>query len=279
MTTHRANIFVYILARICEIAARIFDRASSLLHNLLPALLPPDQLSLRVARSYDPSYAPELLAQAEDVDDGPLDTWETNVLNRHKIRTGRMLVVAAGSGREALGIAERGVTAIGMDTNLVAVRIAQKRAAASGVPAWFQQASMFELPYKSLSFDYVIFSSGMYSAIPGSATRQAWLKTLRPHLKPDALIILSFIPQRHSDTFGTAVRLRLASILKSLPGTNPNYQPGDTCLSGHFMHTFQNEGEVRNELTEAGMVIQELNWLTGYAVLTFPVAPAPKPAA
>ncbi len=264
------DIPTYLLARCCEAAAYGFSRASGLCYGLLPSLLSPDQLSTRVTRAYDPTYARDLQTNPNDIDDGTLDSWELNVLNRYKIDTGRMLVIGAGLGREALAIARRGVTVMGMDINLDAMQIAQRRAGAAGVPAWFQQATLFELPYKPHSFDYAIFASGMYSAIPGKATRQAWLRALRHPLKAHARTFLSFSQEHPPLTVGKTVRFRLNAILKNLPGANQDCQPGDTCLSGHYMHVFQTEDELRAELTEAGAAIHELNWAAGYAVLIFP---------
>jgi len=260
----------YLLARCCEAAAYGFSRASGLCYGLLPSLLSPDQLSARVAHAYTPSYARDLQTSPRDIDDGTLDPWELNALNQYHIDTGRMLVIGAGLGREALEIARRGVTVMGMDISLDAMQVAQRRASAAGVPAWFHQASLFELPYKPRSFDYAILASGMYSAIPGRVTRQAWLKALRQSLKVDALTILGFTPERPPLTVGRTIRFQLTAMLRRLPGANHACQPGDTCLAGHFMHAFQDENELRAELTEAGAAIRELNWTAGYAILIFP---------
>ncbi len=250
----------------------MFARLSSFFYGLLPALMPPEQLSTHVAYAYDEIYATHRLSGIDEIDDGSLDSWEHNVFNKYKIDAGRMRVLGAGLGRESLAIARRGVTVMGMDINRSAMQVAQRRARAAGVPAWFHQASLFELPYKPGSFDYAIYTSSMYSSIPGKAVRQSWLRSLRRPLKGGALIILSFVSGCPPHGKGKMLRFWMNGILRKLPGANRACQPGDSCLAGHFMHEFQTEQELREELTEAGAVIQELRWAANYAIVTFPAA-------
>jgi hypothetical protein len=61
----------------------------------------------------------------------------------------------------------------------------------------------------------------------------------------------------------------LSLAVSKLPGTNHDYQPGDECLAGHFMHLFQSEDELRTEMTEAGAMIKDMGMARGYAVLLF----------
>jgi ubiquinone/menaquinone biosynthesis C-methylase UbiE len=198
-----------------------------------------------------------------------LDAWETDVLDRYKIRSGRMLVLGSGWGREAFAISRRGITVVGIDTNAAAVRAAQARATTMGVSARFHRANLFDLPYKSHSFEWVLLSSIMYSVIPGRGVRQAWLRHIRQCLTKDGLVILSFTREYSPPTLARTMLFRLNAFLSTLPGTNAACQPGDRYETGHFMHVFQSEEEIRNELTEAGAVIQELSWTNCYAAVTF----------
>ena len=264
---------VHVLGRCCKAIAYIFARLSSFFYGLLPVLMPPEQLSTHVAHAYNEIYAAHHLSDVDGIHDSSLDSWELSVLDKYKIDAGRMLVLGAGLGREALAIARRGVTVMGMDISYKASQVAQRRARTAGMPAQFHQASLFELPYKPCSFDYAIYTSSMYSSIPGKAARQSWLQNLRQPLKGGALIILSFASGYPPPSKGKMLRLWMNDILRKLPGANRAYQPGDSCLAGHFMHEFQTEDELRTELTEAGAVIQELCWTANYTVVTFPAPP------
>ena len=264
---------IYLCARCCELAASTFYHLASLFSGLLPALLPPAQLSSRIIHDYQRVYEKEPLVY--DKGDESLESWEITVIERHQIRSGSVLVLGCGWGREALALARRGLTVVGIDTSLAALRAARRRAIDAGVPARFHQASFLELPYKPQCFDYILLASSMYSTIPSRARRQAWLRTLRGHLKAGGHVILSFAVEPHPLTGLRAVRTSLSLAVSKLPGANHTYQTGDEYLAGHYMHLFQAEHEVRTELTEAGAVIKELRPAKGYAVLTFTETPHP----
>jgi ubiquinone/menaquinone biosynthesis C-methylase UbiE len=187
------------------------------------------------------------------------------------MKPGLMLIMGCGRGREAIAIARRGISVVGVDSNRAAVQTAQRLAKISGVPARFHLADYLVLPYVSLVFDYAILSATMYSVIPGMAQRQAWLNDLCRVLKPEGLLILSFAEEHWGNQRSRLGRLlvRLTTILARLPGGNHGYQVGDTCGHGHFMHTFQDEEEIRRELDGAGALIRELDWTRGFAVVDF----------
>lgn len=270
MSMRNIEIPIYVLARCCEAAAFTLDRLAALLSGLMPALLPPTQLSTRIVQRYGTVYKQELSSSAYDIGEESLEPWEATVLDQYQIRSGRMLIMGSGWGREALAVARRGITVVGVDTSFVAVQVAQQRACAAGNPAYFHQASFLELPYRPRSFDYAMLSSTMYSAIAGMNTRQAWLRSLGQQLEVDGLAILSFLPEQYPIPRTKAVCARLNAALSLLPGANRAYQPGDECIVGHFMHAFQSEEEVRTELAGAGALLKELNWARGYAVVSFP---------
>ena len=272
-----ARMPVYFCARCCDVTASILYKLASLFSGLLPALLPPAELSTRIVRDYQRVYEKEPLVY--DIGDESLEAWETTVVERHHIRSGRMLVLGSGWGREALALARRGMTVVGIDTSFVAVKAAHRRALEAGVPACFHQASFLALPYKPAHFDYVLLGSSMYSTIPTRAGRQTWVRALCRYLRSDGHVILSFAMEPYPRTGLRAVRTQLAIVASKLPGANHAYQSGDECLAGHFMHAFQTADELRTELEGAGATIKELHPAKGYAVLTFCGTPHAGPIA
>jgi SAM-dependent methyltransferase len=258
---------IYFVARGCELAASTLYHLASLFSGLLPALLSPAELSARIIRNYQTVYDKEPLVY--DIGDETLEDWEITVVERHQIRSGSMLVLGSGWGREAIALARRGLTVTGIDTSFTAVKAAQRRAIDAGLPVCFLQASFLALPCTLQCFDYILLASSMYSTIPTRSGRQAWLRALRGHLKPGGHVILSFALEPYPRTGLKTVRMGLSLAVSKLPGANRDYQPGDECLAGHFMHLFQTESELRAEMTEAGAVIKELGMVRGYAVLTF----------
>lgn len=261
--------FIRMLARCLEIISFMFSGMANLLRGLLPALLPPEQLIRQVRTRYDTIYDAQYVpAYADDED---LDAWEADVLNRYKINSGRILIMGSGCGRETIAIARRGVAAVGVETNPVAVRAAQQFARKTGVSACFHRADLTTLPYADASFDFAMLSTTMYSAIPGTTGRQAWLADLGRRLKPGGLAILSFERERPPISRVRVFCTHLNTILHKIPGANHAYQPGDDYSAGHYIHVFQKEEEVRAEMIGAGAHICELNWVRGYAIVTFPL--------
>jgi len=261
---------IRILARGLAFLGLTFTRLANFLWTLLPAILSPDQLARHVQARYDAVYTPQTIPAKEELAEDNLDAWELDVLSRYRINSGRLLAMGTGWGREALAIARRGVTVIGVETNPVAVRETHRYARQTGIPAHFHRADFTALPYAAASFDYALLATTMYSAIPGTGGRQAWLGRLAHLMKPGGLVILSFEREMHPPSRTRAASRPVIVLLPRLPGANRDYQTGDSYSAEHYMHIFQSEEKVRAELVGAGASICELNWAKGYAVVTFP---------
>jgi len=262
------------LAQALQWVGSYFSRLGNVFEGLLPALLPPAELARLTRDQYLPGYTAQHSNAIDPASLYPeketLDVWEREVLERHGLRNGRMLVLGAGAGREAVGLAQRGVAVVGIDSSFDALLIARRLAAIRGTSVRLQQGDYLALPYRAGSFDYALLSSIMYSAIPGRAGRQAWLRDLARILAPGGFALLSFLPPREARSRVQALCRRLNRVLIRLPGANRAYQPGDDCGMVHFLHTFQDEEEIRGELAGAGAIIRELVWNQGYAVVSFP---------
>lgn len=259
--------FIRLLARSFDYAAQCLFRVADLCNGLLPALLPPRQLSLLTRDSYLESYATPVELDAILPEHLALIEWERDVMDRYGIKAGRMLVLGAGTGREAIGLARRGLQVVGIDTNHDALRTAHRLAMRDGLPARFLRADFIAPPCAPRSVRWAILSSLMYSAIPGEASRQRWLRMLFDVLEPDGLLILSFATQRFPLSRVQRVCRALNRLLIRLSAANPEYQEGDECPQGHFLHAFQHEDEIRRELIEAGATVRELDWNRGVAVV------------
>jgi ubiquinone/menaquinone biosynthesis C-methylase UbiE len=264
-----------ILAGSLEVIGNQFRRVSSLLYGVLPALLSPTQLLSGVRTCYSNIYSERLIPWATLQHD-ELETWEADVLDRYPLRSGRMLVLGSGWGRESLAMARRGLTVVGIDTNEIAVRTAQRAAHTAGVSASFHRASFLDLPYHPKVWDHVLMAATMYSAVPSSSWRKRLLKELVRVLKPNGLLILSFLAEQRPISRVKVVSARVSSLLVKLPRTSQTYEAGDSCIGGHFLHAFQDEAEISRELHEAGVLVQEINWYRGFAVVTAP-SPLPEP--
>ncbi len=265
---HLLGSLIHLLAKISRAISVFFDRVSRLFGGLVPTLLPPSQLNALTRKSYADHYSKKYTSAALEQQNSELEQWETQVFNMYHVDSGSMLVLGSGHGRESIAIAQRGVTVAGVDTNYLAVRTAVQFARTIGVRAHFFVASFLELPFASASFDFVLLTNVMYSAIPDASARKTWLTGLRHVLKPNGRVILSFASEREHASRLKPICGRLNAVLVKFTGANKAYRKGDAYAYGHFMHFFQNEDEIRNELLGARVTIQELNWAHRFAVVT-----------
>ncbi len=244
------------------------QRLALLLNGLLPALLTPGQLTRLTRQHYQRSYSSGVTTPADEPHLCELEPWEREVADRYALTKGRLLVLGTGVGREAVAMAQRGLTVVGIETDATALRAAARIAGKLGSGVRFVRADLTRLPFRPASFDFALLASIMYSAIPGRAQRQMWLRDLCRVLSPEGLAVLSFLTEQEPQARMTRLREALARRLARLPGANRAYQPGDTCPQGHFLHAFQTAREVRQELEEAGVVVRELDWRRGFVVVT-----------
>jgi SAM-dependent methyltransferase len=265
------------LATTCRWIAQGFSHLASLLDGLLPALLSPPALSRLIRDHYLPGYAANAAAAADLAllpPEDALDGWERQALERSGLRSGRILVMGAGTGREAIALARRGFAVAGIDASFEALQTARAVARLQGVRLRVQQGDYLSLPYAAGSFDGAVLAAIMFSAIPGRAGRKAWLRDLARVLVPGGVAILSFQPALGPPSRLQTLCGRLNRLLVRLPGANQAYQPGDDGTGIHFLHTFQDETEIRSELAAAGADIRAIVWSRGYVVACFRVPSA-----
>lgn len=264
------------LASAAHSFGNIFEGAALLLTGMLPAILPPPALTKLIRTHYDRSYDDTYTRFTSASQESPLEQWEEEVLARHHIVSGRLLVLGTGIGRESIALAKRGFRVIGLDISRSALRMGAQIARTAEVSITFVQADFLALPTYQASVDYILLPSIMYSSIPSRRWRQTWLRQLTSLLTPGGFAILQFLIDSDFSARRKMVSETINQWLIRLPGTNRLYQPGDTCPQGHFLHAFQSEQELREELSESGVVLQELNWQRQYLVVAAPSTKSPK---
>ena len=247
-----------------------FERAALLLTGMLPALLPPATLTKLIRIHYDRSYDDTSIRFTNASQEWPLEQWEEEVLARHHILPGKLLILGTGIGRESIALAKRGFYVIGLDISRSALRMGAQIARTAGAPVTFVQADFLALPTHQACLNYILLPSIMYSSIPSRSWRQIWLRQLMSLLSPTGLAILQFLVDSDPTSRGKRIVETINRWLTKLPGTNHLYQPGDTCPQGHFLHAFHSEQELRQELSETGVIVRELNWRGQYVVVAAP---------
>jgi hypothetical protein len=237
---------------------------------MLPALLPPTELTKLIRNHYDDSYRDVAERLPETWYKWTLERWEEDVLARYNMKSGTVLVLGAGVGRESIALGQRGFLVVGLDINRESLCVASQQSAAHCLRPLFAQADFLAIPIGPSRVDYVFMSSIMYSAIPGREQRQVWLRALRPCINEHGLVVLNFLIARELETRTHRLIHRINRCLLTLPGANQSYQLGDICSQNHFLHAFVDEEEIRSELHGTGATVDHLSWHEGYAVLSWP---------
>lgn len=114
-------------------------------------------------------------------------------------KSGRVLVVADGEGRNGVWLAEQGLDVLSIDFSPAALRKARALAAEHHVTVTFQQADVHTWDYPDDSFDVVVEIFTQFSSPPERVMK--WTG-MRRALKPGGLLIIQgYTPKQL--TFGT----------------------------------------------------------------------------
>ena len=214
---------------------------------------------IELARS---SYAkPDLVDEwsAPQLVDEGLNNDEIHLLERMPVRTGRLLLLGIGGGREAIAFAQRGFEVTGVDfvPEMVAHAKANARRHHVEIEALVQDIS--DLEVAQASFEVVWFSTDGYSFIPTRRLRISMLQRLHHALRPGGCVVCRFSWNTSGGTC-SPWRQRLGALVASLTFGNREAEDGDLLLGGfEFIHSFQSESELCSEFEAAGFSIHYLS--------------------
>ncbi len=208
------------------------------------------------------SYAkPDLVEEwsAPQFVDGGLNGDEVHLLEKMPVRTGRLLLLGIGGGREAIAFAQKGFDVTGVDfvPEMVAHAKASARRHHVEIEGLVQDFSGLEVA--QASFEVVWFSADGYSFIPTRRLRISMLQRLHHALRPGGCVVCRFSWNASGATY-SPWRQRLGSLVAILTGGNREFEDGDQLLGGfEFIHSFQNESELCSEFELAGFSIHYLS--------------------
>ncbi|MGA9754291.1 MAG: class I SAM-dependent methyltransferase [Desulfobaccales bacterium] len=216
---------------------------------------PKDLVELNRQRYFRPGAIDEW-GKEELVADG-LHPVEQEMLEGIPLKSGRVLILGVGGGREAIALARMGFEVVGLDFSPEMVAQAQKNAARHSInlKGMVQEFSSLEVP--AGSFDLMVLFAAMYSSIPTRRKRIQMLTKINRGLKPGGYFLcqFQFDPKPHINYRAISAR----KIFARLTGGNRDYEVGDVIWGSEFSHIFQSTDDLRDEFIEAGFEVVSLN--------------------
>ena len=204
-----------------------------------------EQLDRMTAKRYAGAW--QSYAESSYLNEG-LFLWEHQAISKHFPRSGRVLVAAAGAGREMIALAKLGYRVDGFDCCQPLLESGRSELTRQGIAARLDYAPPSRAPESMGKYDAVLVGFSGYMYIPGRENRIKFLKDLCRSLPAGAPLLISFMEgfsgRRRTWTakIGTAVRkLRGAGAVEA----------GDS-FKGGFQHHFSYE-QIQSEMNQAGL--------------------------
>lgn len=196
-----------------------------------------------------------MFATMNDVDAG-LSRDELQLWEKVPVRTGRVLVLGGGGGREAVWFARQGwqVAAVDFSTQMLEQareKMIQRKVAFEGS---IGDIARFEAPGES--FDLVWISMFLYSVVLNRARRIEMLKRIHNTLRPGGTLVVSFHWQPNAQYGSTGARVR--KLIAWLTLGNTGFENGDFLFGTHeFRHAFSTEQELYAEFLASGFDVPD----------------------
>ena len=228
-----------------RIVQQVHNGAVAVLQGLCLGLLSSEQLTRLTQTRY--LHQSGRYADESWVNSG-LFIWEREAIERYFPSGGRILVAAAGAGREMIALANRGFVVEGFDCCRPLVEAGRDQLRKYRIDTklvWVPPSSVLE---GGGHYDAVLVGFSGYMYIPGRTRRIRFLRDLRSFLDPGAPLMVSFTEDRPGrQRLWTA---KIGSVIRRLRSAEPVEQ-GDWLIAG-FQHHFVEE-QIQAEMTEAGI--------------------------
>jgi hypothetical protein len=176
-----------------------------------------------------------------------LHTWEQTAAVAHFPAAARVVVTAAGAGREVLGLRALDFDAVGYEPNERLVAAGRDVLSREGAGDRLLACRRDAFPPAADGAGAVVAGWGSYMLIPGRRRRIEFLRGARAALEPGGPLLLSFFIRPQSRYF--MIVAAVARPLRRLRRDEP-VEPGDT-LAPNFVHYFT-RAEIEAELAAAG---------------------------
>jgi hypothetical protein len=174
--------------------------------------------------------------------------WEKRVVEREFTHCKKLLVAAAGGGREVIGLRRMGFEVDGFESDPGLVSYANELLGRLGMASELQLAPWDHCPDLDGKYDAVVVGWGAYMLIRGKGSRVRFLRELRERVAVGAPILVSFYTRTGKGRGFRAVAT-IGNMLARAVGRDP-VETGDALIP-NYCHFFSQE-ELESELVEGG---------------------------
>jgi hypothetical protein len=219
-------------------------------------------------------YNRQRMYQDDAYNSGGLSWWEREAIDRYFGNCRRLLVTAAGGGREVLALRRLGFDVEAIECNQSLAAYANRLLGQEGYPASVRVCQRDTvLSDVEGAYDGIIVGWGSFMLVPAKHRRVKLLRELRTLIPEGAPVLLSFFA-RESAHRRLAIIQRVGTVLRRVQGQEP-LEYGDD-LSPNYVHHFDRE-EIESSLRDAGFELVAYDTRDyGHAVaLALPLAGVP----
>jgi len=175
--------------------------------------------------------------------------WEEKTIERFFYNCKKVLVGAAGGGREVIALSNRGMHADAFECNENLVAYSKNLLRKRGIKAEIALSVPDQVPKEYGIYDGIIMGWGGYTHIHGSKNRIEFLRQCYDHIITDGPLLLSFWQNNRNTK--NPLKIRIANFIRHLRRSKEMIESGDLLDIDGFFHAFKKE-EIEKEMNEAG---------------------------
>jgi hypothetical protein len=175
--------------------------------------------------------------------------WEPPLLDRYFRPGSRILVAAAGAGREIIALRKIGFDAEGFECSLPLVQAGEKIFDQLGESNYVTYCPPDGVPAGPAIYDGLVVGWSAYTHIPTKLRRIRFIEALRQRALPHSPLLISFFTRQTH--FYDVVVYRTATLSRFFFRGNKELCPGDHIEWRRYVHRFTRD-EVEAELRTAG---------------------------